>query len=80
MNIKIYPCKDYCNTFNCGIAKGLKKKLIVPFPGVGPNSWSGFFLGFIPVWGKIPYEVNQIAHKSSKYCFKPTKAKIGLYN
>jgi hypothetical protein len=80
MKIKIYPCKDYTNPSNCGIAKGLKKKLIVPFIGVGPNRWSGLFLGFIPVWGKISDEADDIAMESDKEGFKPVKVKIGLFN
>jgi hypothetical protein len=78
MKINIQRAKDYTNPISCGIAKGLWRKGI--FAIVRSENYVGLFLGFIPVWGKIPNETNKIAYKCSSRNFEPRKVDIGLYN
>ena len=77
MQILIMPCKNYSDSSDCGIAKGLKRKWIF-FNIVSPDTWFGFFLGFIPISGKIPKLTNIIAHQSDKIGFKSTAAYITI--
>jgi hypothetical protein len=79
IEIEIQKCKSYTNPFNCGIAKGLRRKGIL-FPIVSSCSYRGLFLGLIPVWGTISEESDDIAYMSDKEDFIPTKTKIGLFN
>lgn len=50
---------NYLNTFNCPIAKALRRKGILA--SVGPDGYDGLFLGFIPVCGPISEELNSLA-------------------
>lgn len=82
MKITIKP-KDtgkhnYMNIFNCLIAKGLRRRFI--FAIVGGSTWEGLFLGIIPVWGTIPFEVTTRIIEISKSKIETNVTyEIGLY-
>ena len=79
INIKLYQ-GNYSNNFNCPIAKGLRRKLILA--SIGGDEWCGLFLGFIPVWGKISDVVNRDAYKIGNNQKEPSNEyfEIGVYN
>jgi hypothetical protein len=78
MKIIIQRAKNYANPVNCGIAKGLRRKLIIAI--VTPTCYTGLFLGIIPIWGSIPQKANDIAHNCTREDFIPVEAEVGFYD
>lgn len=78
MKITIQKANDYKNPINCGIAKGLRKKLIIAI--VHPTYYIGLFLGFIPIWGNISLESNEKALMCTDKDFEPVEVEVGVYN
>ena len=82
MKITIKP-KDtgngnYTDPDHCPIATALRRKLILPL--VGPDSYVGLFLGFIPVWGRIHEPLRNEIHDLSRYRIREEKTyEIGLF-